>query len=387
MSDQAPVRIAPLPVAAAMRRSRFALVIALIVVLAAIIAAFLSTRKPDNPLDPTNPGPHGSMALAELLKQQGVQVLFVRTLGDAQASLGPDVTLFVGNPNLVPAEQVRELVSASGRAVLVEPVIPELLDTVAPGITTAGLRDTHAVEPACADADATAAGTVDSNGVDYTVATPTADACYARDGDAWLVRTGVPADRLTIVGGARAFTNERLDKQGNAALTMRLLGANPRLVWYLPSTADPSAIAEEPKSITSLLPSGWRWAALEVVFAVILLGLWRARRLGPVVSEPLPVAVKAAETTQGRAGLYRRIRAKDRAAEELRNAARTRLASRTGLGRNPSPDALVATVAHRSGRASAEVGDLLYGPGPRDEQNLVELADRLDALEREVRRP
>ena len=32
--------------------------------------------------------------------------------------------------------------------------------------------------------------------------------------------------------------------------------------------------------------------------AVVLAAWWRARRLGPVVAEPLPVVVRAAETTE-----------------------------------------------------------------------------------------
>jgi hypothetical protein len=47
----------------------------------------------------------------------------------------------------------------------------------------------------------------------------------------------------------------------------------------------------------------------------------------------------------------------------------------------------VSAVAARSGWSSADVTALLYGAAPADDAALVQLADRLDALEREVRRP
>ncbi len=64
---------------------------------------------------------------------------------------------------------------------------------------------------------------------------------------------------------------------------------------------------------------------LQLAVAVVLLALWRARRLGPVVPESLPVVVRAAEATEGRGRMYRRAGARDRAAGRLRAATRTRI--------------------------------------------------------------
>jgi hypothetical protein len=119
----------------------------------------------------------------------------------------------------------------------------------------------------------------------------------------------------------------------------------------------------------------------------VLVAVWRARRLGPVVTEPLPVVVRAAEATEGRARLYRRARARDRAADALRGAAVSRLAPRFGLGTAPDPQALAESLARHTGRPPHLVADLLYGPVPDDDAGLVALADALDALEEEVRRP
>jgi len=48
---------------------------------------------------------------------------------------------------------------------------------------------------------------------------------------------------------------------------------------------------------------------------------------------------------------------------------------------------VVDAVASRTRRTPPEVAALLYGAAPPDDAALVRLADDLDALEREVRRP
>ncbi|HEY5183477.1 MAG TPA: DUF4350 domain-containing protein, partial [Actinomycetes bacterium] len=109
------------------------------------------------------------------------------------------------------------------------------------------------------------------------------------------------------------------------------------------------------------------------------------RRLGRIVAEPLPVVVRAAETTEGRARLYRRAGARDRAAATLRAAAVQRLRPALGLPRTAEAVEVAAAVAARSGRPEADVAALLYGAAPRDDAALARLADDLDALERTVR--
>jgi hypothetical protein len=154
-------------------------------------------------------------------------------------------------------------------------------------------------------------------------------------------------------------------------------------VWYRPSPADARG---GNASLVDLLPDGWKWATLQLVIAAGLLALWRARRLGPVVTEPLPVVVRAAEAVEGRGRLYHQIQARDRAADALRSAARSRLQPRLGLGQATDRVGLVEAVSRRAGWPAADVDQLLYGAAPADDRALVRLADELDALEREVRR-
>jgi hypothetical protein len=123
---------------------------------------------------------------------------------------------------------------------------------------------------------------------------------------------------------------------------------------------------------------------VQSVLALLLALLWRARRLGPVVREPLPVAVRSAETLLGRARLYRRARAADRAAATLRTAVLRRLAGRLAVPPAAGPEAVAVRVAEATGQDPGKVHGVLLGPAPADERALVRLADELDALERAV---
>jgi hypothetical protein len=138
------------------------------------------------------------------------------------------------------------------------------------------------------------------------------------------------------------------------------------------------------KSLNDLVPTWLKLAVLQLLVTAGVLALWRARRLGAVVTEPLPVVVRAAEAVEGRSRLYRASRSRATAAEALRAGARDRLARRLGLGPESSRQSLVAAVAAHCGQDAAAIDALLYGAAPSGDAALVELADDLDLLHLEV---
>jgi hypothetical protein len=103
-----------------------------------------------------------------------------------------------------------------------------------------------------------------------------------------------------------------------------------------------------------------------------------------LVAEQLPVVVRASETVEGRGRLYRSRRARDRAAEALRTATLQRLRPRLGLGPQAPAQAVVATVARRSGADARFVSYHLFGPPPATDNDLLQLARALDEIERQV---
>ena len=341
----------------------------LLIVGAGIVLALVRGTGGGGALDPGSVTPEGSRALARLLTAQGVQPELVHTVAAAQrASAG--ATVFVTNPELV---QPQHLQALDGDLVLIAPE-QDTVDELVPGTRVTGTTDIADRAPAC-DLDA-AATTATMGGVQYD---SDGISCY----DNTLTQSTLDNRTVTLLGTGDPFTNAHLDEQGNAALTMRLLGQHDRLVWFIPSLDDP-ALRPSQRPLTELVPDGVKFGLLQLAVAVVLLALWRARRLGPVVTEPLPVVVRAAETVEGRARLYRRARAADHAAEALREATRSRLLPRLGLPRDARWQEVVAAVARHTGRPEPATFALLYGPPSTDEAELVRLADALDALEKQL---
>jgi hypothetical protein len=134
-----------------------------------------------------------------------------------------------------------------------------------------------------------------------------------------------------------------------------------------------------------LLPSRLLWATVQLFIAVVVLAVWRGRRLGRPVVEPLPVVVRAAETVEGRARLMQAAHARGVAARSLRVATIRRLSRALGRGAEDDPTSTVALVAERTGAPAATVESVLYGGEPPDDAALVRLAQQLPRLEADVR--
>ncbi|QZZ28164.1 DUF4350 domain-containing protein [Streptomyces sp. ST1015] len=371
-----------------------ALAVALLLVAGVTVAALQSDTH-HGELDPRSADPYGSRAIAELLADRGVTTRVVTTLADARAAAGPDSTLLVTVPDLLTERQQSDLrattAGSGGRTVLVAPGSWSV-QTLAPGVVAdpATSRDTT-LDPGCALPEARRAGAADTGGHRYTVTRQGIDECYPSRRLATLLR--VPADSgdgdTIVLGAPDILLNDRLDEQGNASLALQLLGSRPHLVWYLPSLSDSTTGPQEEKSLFDLLPSGWLWGTLQLFVAAALAALWRARRFGPLVPERLPVAIRASETVEGRARLYRRADARDCAADALRSATRIRLAPLLGVpaALAHTPETLIPALSDRLGADGQPLHTLLFGPPPGDDAALTALADRLDALESEVRRP
>lgn len=371
--------------------------LALVLLLAGAVAiAVVRSGDHHGELDPRSADPSGSRAVAELLADRGVSTRVVTTLDAARAAAGPDTTLLVAVPDLLTERQQTRLhatvTGSGGRTVLVAPG-GSAVERLVPGVTAdPALSLDSTLAPACDLPDARRAGTADTGGLRYSTHLA-ADACYPSRRLATLLRVpdtsaqGARGD--TVVLGARdILVNDRLDDHGNASLALQLLGSRDHLVWYLPSLSDVPDPDEE-RGFLDLLPSGWLWGTLQLFIAAALTALWRARRLGPLVPEKLPVAIRASETVEGRARLYRKANARDRASAALRSATRTRLAPLVGVPvtQAHTPESLLpALSAHLHGDGQS-LHSLLFGPPPGDDAALIALADQLDALESEVRRP
>jgi hypothetical protein len=354
------------------------------VILVAVVALFLlNGARTTGPFSPESAEPTGARALAALLGDHGVKVSVTDRLDDAAAP-GSGKTLLIAPRGALDRSAWEEIDSAGwSHLVLVQPS-RTALDVLAPGVLFSNSLSEDSRAPRCDLPEAIKAGTVSISGSAYS--TPgDAIGCYGDGLHHSVVRLERDGRIVDVIGSQRSFDNDGLAEDGNAALALNLIGTNAELTWYLPQfeRADPGDEADtEP-----VVPPEVRYVGWMVFFAILMTALWRGRRLGPVVAEPLPVIVHAAETTEGRARLYRRSRARDRAAAALRESALGKLRLAHGIGRRAEPAAVVATVAARTGRDPAGLHYLLYGPPPHDDATLLTLSRELDVLTQEVRRP
>ncbi|MBK3647647.1 DUF4350 domain-containing protein [Streptomyces sp. MBT33] len=376
-------------------RARGIALAVILILAAAVVIAVVRSDVRHGELDPRSVDPYGSRAVAEILADHGVTTRVVTTLAEARAAASPDTTLLVAVPDRLTQRQQSAMHSAiadsGGRTVLVAPGSSSV-EKLVPGVTADPATSFGStLAPDCGLPAAQRAGRADTGGIRYTTTHLDAAKCYPSERLATLLRIPqTSGDGDTIVLGAPdILLNDRLDEQGNASLALQLLGSRPHLVWYLPSLSDSSATDGGEKSFLDLLPSGWLWGTLQLFIAAVLAALWRARRFGPLVPEKLPVAIRASETVEGRARLYRKANARDRAAAALRSTTRTRLAPLVGVpvSQAHAPETLLpALSAHLRGDGQS-LHSVLFGPPPSDDAALIALADQLDALEREVRRP
>ena len=389
-ADAAPSTVSGASAPALWRRYRVVLLVIVLVLLAAVAIGVARSRGVQARLDPRSVDPEGGRALATLLADRGVRVDRVVDPNALATGMGTTTAALVPVPGLLGESAARALGDASeGIVVLVDPP-RAVLEAVTADVRSSSFVSVRVRSPGCDEAAAVAAGDALIGGSTYESGAGTR--CYGGDGDAapMIVGTTRGGARLVVLGTGRMLTNDRLDEDGNAALGLNLLGGDGsanQLKWLVPN---PGATSNG-ESTASILPEWVLPAALQLLLVGLLVAVWRGRRLGPPVVEPLPVVVRAAEAVEGRSRLYRRAKARDRAAEALRSGALARLVPRLGIdrarGAEPPPEAVIAAVASRSGRPETAVHAVLFGPPPSDDAGLVVLADSLDSIVRDTLDP
>jgi hypothetical protein len=363
------------------RRNRVWFFVGLALVAALTVSVWATSGDPEfsAALDPQNPDPDGAQALAQVLDDEGVAVTIVRS-ADAlrEAGVRGQTTVLVTSTDQLAPSTIRRLGSDTSGAdvVLVDPppyVVAEIDDDVEPAYAS----DTTVGD--CGD------DRFDdlSLTVDSAAGYDTSDGCFPSN-NGFVLAQG--PDGTAFFGAGEALSNDQVLRDDNAAVALRLLGEHDRLVWYVPTYDD--ADDDEAVSLWTFAP-GWIPPSLWLAFfAVIAMVWWRGRRMGRLATEPLPVVVRAVETTRSRGRMYRRADDRPYAGAALRAAARRRFADHLRLGRGASEAEVIEAVARHLGRPEGEIGALLahHAPVPSSDHGLVQLAQELTQLDREVRR-
>ncbi|MEV8253446.1 DUF4350 domain-containing protein [Rhodoglobus sp. NPDC076762] len=371
------------------RRALFWLIAAIVVVAVAVVALTLVGNTAEGPpLDPTSPYEAGTQAVAEVLRDQGIDVVVTTTLEETQTVLGSgsDSTLFFSNfEGYLTDAQVTETAGLAATVIVAEPTLNELLE-IAPEVAQAG-STSDLTQADCAAPTTESAAEITAGPVSYRIIEPSSviTECYGNDEDGYgLIILERGDTQLKLLGATDALTNGAIVAADNAAFALSLLGENDTLVWYTPSFAD---IASDGGTATAdelapgwVLPGTW-------LFALTLLAgaLWRGRRFGPLVIEKLPVTVRSSETMQGRARLYAKSSARLHTLDSLRIGTIRRLASLCGMPTTASVDDVINRVAPLIGQPIEALKKLLIDAEPSSDSNLVSLSDELLALEDRVR--
>ncbi|MDR1808733.1 MAG: DUF4350 domain-containing protein, partial [Propionibacteriaceae bacterium] len=265
----------------------------------------------------TNAKENGTRAVAEVLRAHDITVTQVTTL-DAATAAGADSTLAIWLDRPLSETAAARLRAVPADLVL---IVPDGA-TGAVELLTGGAVADHGAwleNPAdadCADPDATAAGKISSDGASLEGEAAGVMVCFrAWSGYGHYAAVDVDGHHVTVVGAPAVFLNKTIAlSNGNAALALRVLGRHSAVTWYLPGDEvlppDPDAAL----GFFDLLPVWGRAALGLLVLAGCAAAFWRGRRLGPLVPEPLPVAVPASEAAAGLARLYRQAGARGHAA-------------------------------------------------------------------------
>lgn len=371
----------------ALHRHRTTLLIGVAAVIAVTLALVLAGGpRTHAPLDPQNSGRDGSKALAQVLGDEGVDIHIARSADElASQDLDADTTLLVTSTELLGTSTLNRLRTDRGDAPLVLVMPPAEVSSAFGGdVGSTAYDESRKLVADCKDRELRHRFgdlTLDARGEGADWLAP--GGCFYTGQGARLAQ---PGPGVLLLGVPSTLSNEHILRADNAAFALRLLGQHDDLVWYVPDAAD--LTASDARSFGEFLPDWVRPAIWLAVLAIIALILWRGRRLGRLVTEPLPVTVKAIETTHSRGRLYRKANDRAHAAAALRAAALASAAERLSLPTTTRSDLVVAQVAQRTGRDPAQVRHLLApdATAPPTDSDLITLASDLATLEEEVRR-
>lgn len=369
-----------------------ALVIAIVVMLAQG-----ALRTASETLAPDNAAPSGGMAVAEVLRNEGVTVEKAGGYAVAELALerlGPgETTLFVVDPEgHLSGERLAALREGVAALVILAPTRQQL-DAVAPmlrpgGIVASTEPDAEAVAPlesGCGLRAAENAKRIQGAGLGYRIAGEqgTITGCFdGGDGLFAVVQVADESGSVTVIGIEAVFRNESVVDAGNAAFALTVLGSQKNLLWYLPSVRDSGQPI--PLTLEELTPNWYTPVVLLLLGVAVAIAFWRGRRLGPIVVENLPVTVPSSETMEGRARLYQASNARLHSLDALRIGTIGRIARNLGLSRDSDVDTVARAAANALDRPTETVHALLVGAEPSNDSELVRLSDELLRLESDI---
>lgn len=364
---------------------RPALPVVLLVALAFVAVLTQQTAGTRLPLDPDSTAPAGTKALALFLEEVGA---------DVEVLSGPPTagfdTVLVMIDNFNPADADRLLQHAADGGVL---VVADAGGALTPRVRPsgfAGMPFGGGVLPrGCELAALHEAAEVDAGGEPLFEVPEGATGCYRRGSFAWLVAQPHGAGTTVVTGGPSWLTNRGMREADNAVLAGALLAPRPgtRVGIVRPGFAPADAGLQDTETLTDLIPASVKLAFAQLLVAFGVFIAWRARRLGKPLAEPQPVRLAGSELVVAVGHLLHRTGARRRAAALLRADLLAVLSRRLGAGSDTEPARLADAFAAHAGVDRTDVLDVLEGPEPHSDEELVVLAQRTESIRHAVVAP
>jgi hypothetical protein len=323
-------------------------------------------------LTPPAENPGSAVALRRYLTSMGFEV--------SDASSPPEVggTLILLHDLRVPQEEgsILSWVRAGGRLVVADPTSAILGAVGASRLGPVGFANTVEIGPACVAPEAIGVGKVVIRASD--VALRAIDAAFvsclpAGDG-AFILTRRFGDGRITLLGGMSPLTNALLPAEDNAVLALQLAAPGRQVVFGPPLPPGSSGAG----GLWDLVPDSAKAGGAAAILAAIVFALARARRLGRPVPEEALAPIPASELVRATARMYRRGRAVAYSGALLREATVARLARSRGATNRGAE--LVTAVSHASAVPEERVREILDGPAPSTDADLISLGRDLEEL-------
>lgn len=359
--------------------------------------------------DPKSPAPSGTKALAEVLKDEGVDITLVHFPDEIPDSTAGSTVAIIGSTYLTDDQFVEAIDKArdADRIVLVdidEWILQEIdlsftvdysrvdysrpsPETNADTVPEENARELSVKDNPCSDIFGKAREISNSSWF-YE---PTAEVtdyrmCFTDDIGGYIIalapRDNLPQTVLFEVGDI--FTNESITDYDNAAAALTLLGSNEKLIWYFPQPDINFTIDPTEGTYWVFFPDWFFPASYLLLFITLAVMVWKGRRFGRLATERLPITIKSTETTRSLGRLYERSSDTGVTLTHLQEDTRRRLIRLLNLPPTTSTDIVVTAIANRTERDPDQVRHLLYGSLGGPESHMLGLANELAALIQEV---
>lgn len=352
------------------RNARFWLMLGAALVVVVLIVGGSGETGPA--YDPRSVAPDGARGIVETIEQLGATVDIDRSVPDVSATTA---LMLRDRLTLEDEDALRSWVRAGGVLVVADVNSPLAAQAVGfvgrpdeprPSIS----RGVCTIEVLAEAEELTLTGRL--------LNTSGRSSCFGDNNSAFIVAESVGQGTIVTVGSPNLFVNAELDDADAAVVAINLLaptGSNAHMAFVGPSIVD---FGDE--EIAELIPPRVWNSILQLLAAFLLYALYRSRRLGGVVPEPVPVHIEGSEIVL-KAGLLSE-RAKDPGSAAV--VLQMDLLQRARIALSVPPTAseadIASRIADRTGHSSVDVERGLYGPVVTDEE-LVQTAQLLHAID------